>query len=172
MISGGTGPVQFLGTQDDGIRSSRGARFTMVIRRAVERYLAKGTEDLSAADATFLRRLSSWVLLVSVLIPVIVLQQILGPQHTTALVNTCYGLVTVACRTWALRGERRVRVARALRAHDVILVASVLDVIVTALLNGGIQAAGLWYLSLIPFRAPRAAAAGAHEPGWQRPQVH
>ena len=37
-----------------------------------------------------------------------------------------------------------------LRAHDVILVAAVIDLVVTALLNGGIQAAGLWYVLLIP----------------------
>jgi signal transduction histidine kinase/DNA-binding response OmpR family regulator len=117
------------------------------LRHAIERYLARGTEDLTAAEATFVRRLNSWVLLVSVLIPLIVLQQ-LEHQHTTALVNACYGLATVACREWALR-RRRNRPATARRAHDAILVFSVVDLVVTALLNGGIQAAGLWYLSLI-----------------------
>ena len=119
------------------------------ISRAAERYLERGTEHLTATEAMFVRRLNSWVLVVSVLVPVIVLQQVVGPQRTTALVNTCYGLITVACREWALRAKQR-HLARIRRAHEIILVASIVDLVITALLNGGIQAAGLWYLALIP----------------------
>jgi signal transduction histidine kinase len=119
------------------------------IRRAVERYLARGTDGLTPAHATALRRLNSWMLLINILMPLIIVQQLLGPQRRTAVVNIAFWLVTIGCRGWALR-QRRHRVARVLRAHDGILIATVVDLVVTALLNGGIQAAGLWYLLLIP----------------------
>src|SRR5262245_26319154 len=82
-----------------------------------------------------MRRLNSWTFLVVVLIPLIVVQQLLGPQRRTAVVNICLLLVVLGCRAWAVRGgaDRRAHVSR---AHDLILVATVLDLVVTALLRG------------------------------------
>jgi signal transduction histidine kinase len=119
------------------------------LRGAVDRYLARGTDGLGPADATALRRLNAWMLLITGLVPLIVVQQLLGPQRRTAAVNTGFWLVALACRAWVHRGGAG-RAARGRRAHDVLLVAAVIDLVVTALLNGGIQAAGLWYLLLIP----------------------
>jgi signal transduction histidine kinase len=120
-----------------------------IIRHAIERYLEQGTEGLAAEDVTFVRRFNSWVLLVSGLIPLIVVQQLLGLQRATAMVNIGLGLATAASRMWAFAGHGQ-RVDRVRTAHSLILAAGLLDLVVTALLNGGIHAAGLWYLCLVP----------------------
>ncbi|MFN2376608.1 MAG: PAS domain S-box protein [Candidatus Binatia bacterium] len=125
------------------------------LRTAAEWYVARGTEDLTDAEATRVRRTASWILVLSVLLPIIIVAQILRPQHTTAVVNTCFGLVVAAIWEWALRRPRE----RAMLAQHLILGATVLDLVVTALLNGGVNGSGLWYLSLIPLLvAPQGSA--------------
>ncbi|MFN2426651.1 MAG: PAS domain S-box protein [Candidatus Binatia bacterium] len=125
------------------------------LRSAAEWYVARGTENLTEAEATRVRRTASWILVLSVLLPVIILAQIFRPQHATALVNTCFGLVVAALWEWALRRPRE----RAMLAQHLIMGATVLDLVVTALLNGGVNGSGLWYLSLIPLLvAPQGSA--------------
>jgi signal transduction histidine kinase/CheY-like chemotaxis protein len=130
------------------------------VRGTVERFLARGVEGLGPAEETFVRRLNSWVLVVAIVIPLVAAQQFLTAQYWTALANTSLLLFTVACRQWALRRPEGLA-TRTLRANDLILTVSVIDVVVASLLNAGIHATGLWYMVLVPITVAYMRGVGA-----------
>jgi two-component system, sensor histidine kinase and response regulator len=119
-----------------------------ILRQLVDRYLSRGTPGLSQNDATYLRRLNAWVLVIQIWGPLIIAGLVVK-QPLTAAVNTGLLLTTLGTREWLLRSGA-ITHTRVKTAARVMGGAALVDAALGSLFNNGIEAAGLWYLSLFP----------------------
>jgi len=118
------------------------------LRQLVDGYLSRGTSNLAPDDATYLRRLNAWVFVIQIWGPLVV-AGLAVKQPLTACVNIGLLITTMGTREWVLRGAQ-ITHARVKKAARLMGGAALVDAVLGSLFNNGIEAAGLWYLSLFP----------------------